>query len=240
MTKLVMLRISQKTSTLEAINNFYKSLEGEKIILKRIFDPRITFSGDDLIVEGDLTNLAKKLIHIPPNFLGVKFQVQELEKIKEKLVKMSTIHMTTEHITTFFGVTLVHYSSILQRLRLPEKNRLLPLLLRSQLGAYFITLMPVKVKGLVLVNSLENSVEFVLPTQRIETLKEWLNVLQTEKTVDFDVLVNIYQNFDPQMRKNMETTMQWIDLNLPELVARYAEIEEIDVYRVYKNALSLI
>jgi len=240
MIKLVMFRASQKTSRLDTINTFYSALKGEKVIIKRIFDPRISFSGDDLVVEGDLDSLSKKLALNPPKYLAVKFLVKDSKVIEQKLTSMSSLNMRTGHITSFFGVTLVDYSSVLQRLRLSEKDRLLPLLLKSQLGAYFITLMPVKVKGMVLVNHEDQTVEFILPTQRIDTLREWLNTLHFVEKIDFDILVNIYQNFDPQMRKNMETAMQWIDINLPDLVARYADIEEIDVYTVYKNSLSLI
>jgi glutaredoxin-related protein len=108
------------------------------------------------------------------------------------------------------------------------------------LGGQFIPLMPVKIKGIVVTYRNNNSVEFILPSQRIETLKSWLTVMSEKQRVDFDLLVDIFRETDPNMRKQMEDAMNWLNSQLPELVAKSTVIEGIDIVKAYQSTLDLM
>jgi hypothetical protein len=232
-----MIRISQKSLNIENLDELYSSLEEESITIRRIFDPRYSHSGDDLIIEGEIDKVLGKLSQDLPRIISIRFLKEDYGEILEP---KSALNIKHENKRIFFGTTLVDYNNLFDKLRIKEKTQILSLLFRSQLGGHFISLMPVKIKGIVVTNIGNSSIEFILPTQRIETLKTWLHTLSTKQSVDFDTLVDIYRDTDPSMRKQMEEAMNWVNLQLPELVAKSTNIEGIDVVRAYQSSLALM
>jgi len=237
MIKTTMIRISQKSLNIETLDELYSALEKESIIIKRIFDPRYSFSGDDLIIEGDIDKVLGKLSQDLPNIISLRFHKEDYGPLIEK---RSALNIQHENTRIFFGSTMVDYEYICERIRINDKTKILALLFRSQLGGKFTSLMPVKVKGIVITNSFNKTIEFVMPTQRIETLKNWLEIIGINNSMNFDNLVDIYRKTDPIMRKNMEDTMNWINSQLPDLVAKATILENIDIVRAYQNTLALI
>ena len=236
MIKTTMIRISQKSLNIETLDELYSALEKESIIIKRIFDPRYSFSGDDLIIEGDIDKVLGKLSQDLPNIISLRFHKEDYGPLIEK---RSALNIQHENTRIFFGSTMVDYEYICERIRINDKTKILALLFRSQLGGKFTSLMPVKVKGIVITNSFNKTIEFVMPTQRIETLKNWLEIIGINNSMNFDNLVDIYRKTDPIMRKNMEDTMNWINSQLPDLVAKATILENIDIVRAYQNTLAL-
>ena len=53
-------------------------------------------------------------------------------------------------------------------------------------------------------------------------------------------LDDIFKKTDPIMRKNMSESMDWLNLILPEIVAKSASIENINIVKAYERTLSLI
>ncbi|MFW9851507.1 MAG: hypothetical protein ACFFDS_01035 [Candidatus Thorarchaeota archaeon] len=237
MIKTTMIRISQKSLNIETLDELYSALDKESIIIKRIFDPRYSFSGDDLIIEGEIDKVLEKLSQDLPSIISLRFHKEDYGP---SIKRRSALNIQHENTQIFFGSTMVDYDYICERIRINDKTKILALLFRSQLGGKFMSLMPVKVKGIVITNNLSKTIEFVMPTQRIETLKNWLEVIGSNNSINFDNLVDIYRKTDPIMRKNMEDTMNWINAQLPELVAKATILENIDIVRAYQNTLALI
>jgi len=235
-----MVRISQKSLNIDVLEELYSALEGQNITIKRIFDRRFSLSGDDLIIEGEIDELLDNLSIKFPKIVTIRFQVEESSKYEEILEKCSAIKFDHEHHQYYFGSTLVNYEFLYNRLRITEKEKILAVLFRSLLGSKFIPLMPVKIKGVVVLNKKNSSVSFVLPIQQIETLKAWLDSCFTHDCINFDTLVDIYRQTDPLMRKNLDDTIDWINGRLPEIVSKAANIDNIDIVRVYKKTLTLV
>lgn len=232
-----MIRISQKSLNIDSLNDLYSALEEEPVTIKRLFDPRFSRSGDDLVIEGDIDKVLEKLTQDLPRIISIRFKTNDLNTILESKSVLNIEHGDTK---IFFGTTLVDYEHLYSRLRINDKTKILSLLFRSQLGGQFISLMPVKIKGVVVTNRINNSVEFILPSQRIVTLRNWLEALETNSNVNFDILVDIFRITDPSMRKKMEDAMNWINLQLPEIVAKSSVIENIDIVRAFQSTLNLI
>ncbi|TET80460.1 MAG: hypothetical protein E3J43_02140 [Candidatus Heimdallarchaeota archaeon] len=232
-----MIRISQKSLNIESLNDLYSALEKEPVTIKRLFDPRFSRSGDDLVIEGDIDKVLEKLTQDLPRIISIRFKTNNLNTILESKSVLNIEHGDTK---IFFGTTLVDYEHLYSKLRINDKTKILSLLFRSQLGGQFISLMPVKIKGVVVTNRINNSVEFILPSQRIVTLRNWLEVLETNSNVNFDTLVDIFRITDPSMRKKMEDAMNWINLQLPEIVAKSSVIENIDIVRAFQSTLNLM
>ncbi|MCG3258528.1 MAG: hypothetical protein H7644_02175 [Candidatus Heimdallarchaeota archaeon] len=232
-----MIRISQKSLNIESLNDLYSALEEEPVTIKRLFDPRFSRSGDDLVIEGDIDKVLEKLTQDLPRIISIRFKTNNLNTILESKSVLNIEHGDTK---IFFGTTLVDYEHLYSKLRINDKTKILSLLFRSQLGGQFISLMPVKIKGVVVTNRINNSVEFILPSQRIVTLRNWLEALETNSNVNFDTLVDIFRITDPSMRKKMEDAMNWINLQLPEIVAKSSVIENIDIVRAFQSTLNLM
>lgn len=237
MLKTTMIRVSQKSLNIETLDGLYSSLDDESITVKRIFDPRYSFSGDDLIIEGKIDTVLSKLTQDLPRVISVRYVLDEFEEFLDNKSAASIQHGETK---IFFGTTLVDYEKIQERLRVNDKKKILSLLFRTQLGAQFVSLMPVKIKGIVITNRANRSIEFLLPSQRMETLKSWLQKVKEVGKIDFDTLVDIYRETDPNMRRQMEDTMGWVTAQLPEIVAKSAVVEDINFVKAYENALSLM
>lgn len=232
-----MIRISQKSLNIESLNDLYSALEEEPVTIKRLFDPRFSRSGDDLVIEGDIDKVLEKLTRDLPRIISIRFKTNNLNTVLESKSVLNIEHGDTK---IFFGTTLVDYEHLYSKLRINDKTKILSLLFRSQLGGQFISLMPVKIKGVVVTNRINNSVEFILPSQRIVTLRNWLEALETNSNVNFDTLVDIFRITDPSMRKKMEDAMNWINLQLPEIVAKSSVIENIDIVRAFQSTLNLM
>ncbi|MHA1198530.1 MAG: hypothetical protein ACTSQF_04165 [Candidatus Heimdallarchaeaceae archaeon] len=232
-----MIRISQKSLNIENLNDLYSSLEEEAITIKRIFDPRFSHSGDDLVIEGDVDKVLAKLSEDLPRVIGIRFKTNDLNSELESKSALNIEHGDTR---IFFGTTLINYELLYNRLRISDKKKILSMFFRSQLGGQFRSLMPVKIKGVVVANKITKTVEFILPSQRIATLKAWLELLENNQTIDFDNLVDIFRNSDPTMRKEMENAMNWVNQHLPEIVAKSSVIENIDIVRAYQSTLDLM
>jgi hypothetical protein len=232
-----MLRVSQKLLRIEVLNELYSALEEELITIKRVFDPRFSFSGDDLVIEGNIDKVLDKLTQDLPRIISIRFHHKDFGVALENKSALNIEHETTR---IFFGATLVDYNQLYERLRINDRNKILSLLFRTQLGGQFIPLMPVKIKGVVVTNSRNNNIEFILPSQRIETLKAWLRIISEKQDIDFDSLVDIFRETDPNMRKQMEDAMNWLNSQLPELVAKSTVIENIDIARAYQSTLDLM
>jgi hypothetical protein len=215
----------------------YSALEEELLTIKRIFDPRFSFSGDDLIIEGEIDKVLGKLTQDLPRIISIRFHHMDYGTLLES---KSALNIEHENTKIFFGATLVDYDQLYERFRINDKAKILSLLFRTQLGAQFIPLMPVKIKGIVVTYRNNNSVEFVLPSQRIETLKSWLTYIAEKQNIDFDALVDIFRETDPSMRKQMEDAMDWLNSQLPELVAKSTVIENIDIVKAYQSTLNLM
>ncbi|MHA1303467.1 MAG: hypothetical protein ACTSQE_00445 [Candidatus Heimdallarchaeaceae archaeon] len=239
MVKTKMIRINQKSLSSSALENIYSAFEGEDITIKRVFDHRFSFSGDDLIIEGDLDNFYPKILEDSLNIVSLRFQL-ELGDYENLLENFSAMNLKHEHKHYFFATTLVDYNYISTRLRLSEKEKILALLFRSLLGSKFASLMPVKIKGVTVYNETNHSVCFVLPSQRIETLKQWLYTIPIKETMDFDALVDIFKQTDPEMRKKLEDTLDWISNQLPELVAKSTTVEDINILNAYRSSFKLV
>ena len=237
MIQTTMIRISQKMLSIETLNDLYSALEEELLTIRRIFDPRFSFSGDDLIIEGEIDKVLEKLVQDLPRIISIRFRHKDYSEV---LKSKSALNIEHENTKIFFGSTLVDYDQLYERLRINDKTKILSLLFRTQLGGQFIPLMPVKIKGIVVTYSNNNSVEFILPSQRIETLKSWLSIISERQNVDFDSLVDIFRETDPSMRKQMEDAMNWLNSQLPELVAKSTDIENIDIVRAYQSTLDLM
>ena len=237
--KIDKVRISQKTLPVSAFDPLYSTLEGQKVILKRIFDPRFSVSGDDLIIEGELDNFVDKITRMALKMVAVRFTEVD-ESIEKLLEQMACFNLETEKLKVFFGTAMVSYEEIGERIRIKEKEKILALMFRTQLGAYFTALMPVKIKGIIIVNKEKKTIEFILPVQNVNTLKEWIKTLTRNQSVDFDTIVDIYRVTDPAQRKKMEQTIQWINTHLPELIAKAAIVEELDVTKIYAPTLRLL
>lgn len=232
-----MIRISQKSLNIESLNDLYSALEEEPVTIKRLFDPRFSRSGDDLVIEGDIDKVLEKLTQDLPRIISIRFKTNNLNTVLESKSVLNIEHGDTK---IFFGTTLVDYEHLYSKLRINDKTKILSLLFRSQLGGQFISLMPVKIKGVVVTNRINNSVEFILPSQRIVTLRNWLEALETNSNINFDTLVDIFRITDPSMRKKMEDAMNWINLQLPEIVAKSSVIENIDIVRAFQSTLNLM
>ena len=232
-----MIRISQKSLNIESLNDLYSALEEEPVTIKRLFDPRFSRSGDDLVIEGDIDKVLDKLTQDLPRIISIRFKTNNLNTVLESKSVLNIKHGDTK---IFFGTTLVDYEHLYSKLRINDKTKILSLRFRSQLGGQFIALMPVKIKGVVVTNRINNSVEFILPSQRIVTLRNWLEALETNSNVNFDTLVDIFRITDPSMRKKMEDAMNWINLQLPEIVAKSSVIENIDIVRAFQSTLNLM
>ena len=237
MLRTTMMRISQKSLNIDTLDEFYSSLDDETITIKRIFDPRYSFSGDDLIIEGDIDKILTKLTHDLPKVISVRYDFDEYEDLFDPMTALNIQHVDTK---IYFGTTMVDYENLYDRLRINDKKKILALLFKTQLGSQFISLMPVKIKGVVVTNQSNGSVEFILPAQRMETLKVWLQKLIQVGAVNFDTLVDIYRETDPNMRRKMEETMSWVNNQLPEIVAKSTVVEDIDIVRAYQNTLALM
>ncbi|MCE7742453.1 MAG: hypothetical protein GOP50_08320 [Candidatus Heimdallarchaeota archaeon] len=237
MPETKMIRISQKSLNIENLNDLYSSLEEEAITIKRIFDPRFSHSGDDLVIEGDVDRVLAKLSEDLPRIIGIRFKTNDLYSELESKSALNIEHGDTR---IFFGTTLINYDLLYNRLRISDKTKILSMFFRSQLGGQFRALMPVKIKGVVVANKITKTVEFILPSQRIETLKAWLELLENKQVVDFDNLVDIFRSTDPIMRKEMENAMNWVNQHLPEIVAKSSVVENIDIVRAYQSTLDLI
>ena len=140
----------------------------------------------------------------------------------------------------YFATTLINYEFVSTRLRIPSREQILSMLFRSLLGSKFISLMPVKIKGLVSYSKNDNSLSFIYPSQRVDTLKQWIYVISSSEKVDFDVLVDIFKKTDPEMRKNLEDTLNWITSQLPEIVAKSTTVETIDILRSYQKSFKFV
>jgi len=232
-----MIRISQKSLNIDVLNDLYSSLEEEAVTIKRIFDPRFSHSGDDLIIEGEVDKVLAKLSQDLPRVIGVRFKTNDLYSELESKSALNIEHGDTR---VFFGTTLINYDLLYNRLRISDKTKILSMFFRSQLGGQFRALMPVKIKGVVVANRGKKTVEFILPSQRIATLKSWLELLENNQTVDFDNLVDTFRSTDPTMRKKMEDAMNWVNQHLPEIVAKSSLIENIDIVRAYQSTLDLL
>ena len=232
-----MISISQKSLNIESLNDLYSALEEEPVTIKRLFDPRFSRSGDDLVIEGEIDKVLEKLTQDLPRIISIRFKTNDLNTILES---KSVLNIKYGDTIIFFGTTLVDYEHLYSKLRINDKTKILSLLFRSQLGGQFISLMPVKIKGVVVTNRINNSVEFILPSQRIVTLRNWLEALETNSNVNFDTLVDIFRKTDPSMRKKMEDAMNWINLQLPEIVAKSSVIENIDIVRAFQSTLNLM
>ena len=232
-----MIRISQKSLNIENLNDLYSSLEEEPVTIKRIFDPRFSHSGDDLVIEGEIDRVLAKLNADLPRIIAIKFKTTDLYSELETKSALNIEHGDTR---IFFGTTLINYDQIYNRLRISDKKKILSMFFRSQLGGQFRALMPVKIKGVVVANKQTKTVEFILPSQRMSTLKEWLKLLENNHDIDFDNLVDIFRNTDPTMRKQMEDAMNWVNQHLPEIVAKSSTIENIDIVRAYHSTLNLM
>ncbi len=237
MPETSMIRISQKSLNIENLNDLYSSLEEEKITIKRIFDPRYSHSGDDLIIEGNIDNVLARLSADLPRVIGIRFKTNDLY---QELESKTALNIEHEDTRIFFGATLINYDLLYNRLRISDKTKILSMFFRSQLGAQFGALMPVKIKGVVVANKVTKTVEFILPSQRIATLKAWIELLEQKQNVDFDDLVDIFRKTDPIMRKKMEDAMNWVNQHLPEIVAKSSLIENIDIVRAYQSTLDLM
>jgi hypothetical protein len=237
MLRTTMMRISQKSLNIDTLDGFYSSLDDESITIKRIFDPRYSFSGDDLIIEGDIDKVLTKLTHDLPKVISVRYNFDEFEDPFDPITALNIQHGDTK---IYFGTSMVDYEHLYDRLRVNDKKKILALLFRTQLGSQFISLMPVKIKGVVVTNLSNGSIEFILPAQRLETLRAWLQKLMQVRTVNFDTLVDIYRETDPDMRRKMEETMIWVNGQLPDIVAKSTVVEDIDIVRAYQNTLALM
>ena len=237
MPKVTMIRISQKSLDIETLNDLFSALEGESVTIKRLFDSRYTYSGDDLIIEGEIDKVLEKLSKENLRIISIKFQSEDFDENLESKSALSIQHGETK---IFFGTTLVDYEFLFSRLRINDKNKILSLFFKSQLGGQFLSIMPVKIKGMVVVDKNSKTTEFILPSQRIETLRNWLDLFTIKQKIDFDILVDIFRKTDPNMRKKMEEAMNWVNTQLPELVAKSVDIENIDFVRAYQNTLNLI
>ncbi|MCG3225495.1 MAG: hypothetical protein H7645_01140 [Candidatus Heimdallarchaeota archaeon] len=237
MIQTTMLRVSQKLLRIEILNELYSALEEELITIRRLFDPRFSFSGDDLVIEGEIDKVLEKLTQDLPRIISIRFRHQDYGTVLES---KSALNIEHENTKIFFGATLVDYDQLYERLRINDKTKILSLLFRTQLGGQFMPLMPVKIKGIVVTYRNNNSIEFILPSQRIETLKSWLTVISEKQKVDFDLLVDVFRETDPNMRKQMEDAMNWLNSQLPELVAKSTVIENIDIVRAYQSILDLM
>ncbi len=234
-----MIRISQKTFPIDQLKEVYSAIQKQYITIKRVFDPRYSISGDDIIIEGDIDKVLENLSHGLLNFEAVRFSLSE-GTIQDKLEKKSAITILENNRHYFFGTAMVDYDQITQNLMITERDKILSLLFRSKLGSVFKPLMPVKVKGLVVVNNENNTVEFVLPTQRIETLKKWIYELMIKDSMTFKDLSNILEKTDLSMKREYEDSLNWIQTQLPELLQKSTTIENIDIISVYKKAMQLV
>ena len=237
MVKTTMIRISQKSLNIDILNEIYSALEEESITIKRVFDPRFSFSGDDLIIEGDIDKVLAKLSQDLPRIISIRFLGDEYPNLFDT---KSALNIQHENTQIFFGTSLVDYEHLCTRLRIEEKQKIFALLFRSQLGGQLISLMPVKIKGIVVQNKSNRTIDFILPTQRIETLQKWLDTLAVSSAMNFDGIVDIFRKTDPSMRKKMEDAMNWINSHLPEIVAKSSLVENVDIVRAYQNTLALI
>ena len=237
MVKTTMIRISQKSLNIDILNEIYTALEEESITIKRIFDPRFSFSGDDLIIEGDIDKVLAKLSQDLPRVISVRFTIDDYPNMFETKSALSIQHENTQ---IFFGTSLVDYEHLCTRLRIDDKQKIFALLFRSQLGGQLISLMPVKIKGIVVKNKANRTIDFILPTQRIETLQTWLANLVVSQMMNFDSVVDIFRKTDPSMRKKMEDAMNWINNHLPDIVAKSALVDNVDIVRAYQHTLALI
>ena len=237
MLRTTMMRISQKSLNIDTLDSLYSSLDDESITMKRIFDPRYSFSGDDLIIEGDIDMVPSKLSQDLPKIISVRYILDDYQELFEPRAALNIQHGETK---IFFGTTMVDYDNLYERLRINDKKKILALLFRTQLGAQFMSLMPVKIKGVTIANGSNQSIEFILPAQRLDTLKMWLEKLLSDHTINFDTLVDIYRETNPNMRKKMEESMGWITANLPDIVAKSTMIEDIDIVRAYQSTLTLM
>jgi hypothetical protein len=91
MIKTTMIRISQKSLSANILSDFYSALEGESIAIKRIFDPRHSLSGDDLIIEGEIDNVLDKLSQDLPRIVSLRFQI-ELNDYYEIFLRRSAMN----------------------------------------------------------------------------------------------------------------------------------------------------
>ncbi len=239
MIKTTMIRVSQKALSIEELNELYSSFEENEIRIRRIFDPRFSLSGDDLIIEGDIENVLAKISRDLTNVISFRFET-DIEALLVSLKNKSGKYIEESNQIYFYGTTLVDCAQLYEHFNITENEKIISLLLRTQLGSKMVSLMPVKAKGVVIVNKEFNFIEFILPTQRIQTLKNWIETIKKENIVDFDILVDIFRQSDPSMRKKFDEDFNWITKNSPNLATRIQSIEEqIDISKVYEKSKNL-
>ncbi len=200
------LRVSLNGVNENQISSLFRLFETEdKLVFKRIIDPRFSLSSDDFIIEGNFTKkFIDSITSIFPRILDFTIKMDSLGNFN--LEKYSTKSWNYFDYKIFAGVTFLPNSHLKEFIKFKSYEQFLNVILSTEVGAILNPLLVVRSKGIIVVH--KNFVKFILPAHRLNLISLWFQKLQNTE-IDYDWLYGV----SGEIPESMVSSMGFLDPN---------------------------
>lgn len=229
------LRYSLNGISDSQMETLFREIEREEnqLIIKRVTDPNIALSADDLLIEGKFSNhflMTIARVFPPPLSCKVEFETE----IQDKLRDYAAFSWNNNN-QMLLGVTVFPYLEVQSLVGFTSSTHFLNLIISTRAASLLKSLLLVKPKGLISFE--KNKMTIVLPNHRIDFLLAWLRQLIKEK-----VDVNWLSGSTGSLDEELVGSIDFIDQSKLEEIQPYLEkamvIQPGELQTVFKRALA--
>jgi hypothetical protein len=229
------LRYSLNGISDSQIQTLFNQIENEEnqLIIKRVTDPNVALSSDDLLIEGKFSNqflMTCARVFPPPLSCKIEFNIEIKDKLRD-YAAFSWKHNTQ----ILLGVTVFPYLDVQSYIGFTSSTHFLNLITSTRAASLLKSLLIVKPKGLVSFE--KNVMTVVLPNHRIDFILAWINQLLNDK-VDINWLSGSTGQLDEELVGSIEFVNQ---TNLEEInsyLEKAMVIQAGELQRVFRRALA--
>lgn len=207
--------------------------ENTQLIIKRITDPSVALSSDDMLIEGKLSNqflMTVARVFPPPLSCRIEFNTEVHDKLRD-YAAFSWNH----HTQILLGVTVFPYLDIQSYIGFTSSTHFLNLITSTKAASILKSLLIVKPKGLISFD--KNVMNLVLPNHRIDFILAWINQLLKE-----NVDINWLSGSTGQLDEELVSSIDFVDQSKLNEMGEYLEkamvIQPGELQRVFRRALA--
>ena len=229
------LRFSLNGISDSQIQTLFTEIEREEnqLIIKRVTDPAVALSSDDLLIEGKFSHrflMTVARVFPPPLSCKVEFETEIHDKLRD-YAAFSWNH----HNQILLGVTVLPYLGVQSLIGFTSSTHFLNLIISTKAASLLKSLLVVKPKGLISIE--KNKITIVLPNHRIDFLLAWLRKVYMDK-VDINWLSGSTGSLDEELVGSIE----FIDQSKLEEMKPHLDkamiIQPGELQTVFKRALA--